>query len=213
MTDGSIKPPRRRRKQDRPAEIIDAGLAEFGARGFEATRMSDIAARAGVSKGTVFRYFPGKEALFGAAVTSRLAPVFEQGMAVLDGHDGPVLPLLRMLVEQLYLKVGKSDLTLLMRVIIAEGHRFPAILEIYHRESIARGNLLLERIVARGVASGEFQPSAMTALPLVMMAPAVMGSIWRMTFDAVHPLPLEAFRAAHWAMLTATLGVQDGASG
>lgn len=210
MTDGSPNVTRRRRKQHRPAEIIDAGLAVFGLKGFEAARMADIAERAGVAKGTLFRYFPTKEALFAAAVTSRVSPVFEQGLALLDSHVGPSLPLLRMLVDTMYLKIDADDLTPLMRVIIAEGHRFPAILELYHRESIALGQALLTRIIDRGVASGEFRASAMTELPLVMMAPAVMGSIWRMTFDAVQPLPLEAFHAAHWAMLCATLGVETG---
>lgn len=208
MTDGSLSVTRKRRKHDRPAEIIAAGLAEFGARGFEAARIEDIARRAGIAKGTVFRYFPTKEALFEAAIISRIVPVFDRMVAVLESHQGPSMPLLAMLLERVYGQIAEPNLAILMRVIIAEGPRFPAILEIYHRESITRGQGLLRRIIERGVASGEFRASAATALPMVLMAPALMTVVWRLTFNALQPMPLEQFHAAHLAMLSAALGVQ-----
>lgn len=207
MTDGSLSSPRRRRKQDRPAEIIAAGLAEFGERGFGAARIEDIARRAGIAKGTVFRYFPTKEALFEATITAHLAPVFEQAMGMLEHYEGPTLPVLGMLLDNMYGRLEEDRLSVLMRMMIAEGQRFPAILEIYHRESLLRGQALLGRILERGVARGEFKPSAVMALPMVLMAPALMAGVWRMTFNALQPLPLEQFRAAHWAMLTGALGV------
>jgi AcrR family transcriptional regulator len=207
MTDGSLSPTRRRRKEARPAEIIAAGLAEFGERGFGAARIEDIARRAGIAKGTVFRYFPTKEALFEATITAHLAPVFDQAMGMLDHYEGPTLPVLRMLLDNVYGRLEENQLPVLMRMMISEGQRFPALLEIYHRESLMRGQALLRRILDRGVARGEFQASAAMALPMVLMAPALMAAVWRMTFDGLQPLPLEQFRAAHWAMLTGALGV------
>jgi AcrR family transcriptional regulator len=202
--------PRRRRKEARPGEIIEAGLAEFGARGFEATRMEDVARRAGIAKGTVFRYFPGKEALFEAAIRSRVRPVFDQLGEILDRHEGPVAPLLVALVGRIHARLAGSDLSVLIRIIIAEGPRFPAILETYHRESIARGRAVLERVVARGVARGEFRAGALAELPMVLISPAVMAAIWQMTFGRLDPITPERFLAAHLELITHALRPDPG---
>lgn len=202
--------PRQRRKEARPGEIIEAGLAEFGAHGFEAARMEDVARRAGVAKGTVFRYFPSKEALFEAAVRSRIAPVFDQLNEMLDRHEGPVAPLLQMLVGRIHARLAGSDLSVLMRIIIAEGPRFPAILETYHRESITRGRAVLERVVVLGVARGEFRAGAVTDLPMVLISPALMAAIWRMTFGRLDPIPPERFLAAHLELIAHALRPDGG---
>jgi AcrR family transcriptional regulator len=202
LTERSATPARRRRKEARPGEIIEAGLAEFAARGFEAARMADVAARAGVSNGTVFRYFPTKEALFEAAVRSRASPVFSDA-SIGPLPEGPVLPLLKALIRHVHDNLADPKLLGLIRVIIAEGPRFPALLEIYHRESISRAHELLGRLIARGVASGELRDDGVAALPMVLMSPALMAAVWRMTFNAVEPLPIERFRDAHLALLAA----------
>jgi hypothetical protein len=84
-----------------------------------------------------------------------------------------------------------------MRVIIAEGERFPALTEHYYAETVSKGRLLLERIVARGLQRGEVRAGAAAELPLVIMAPAIMAAIWRMTFDRHAPIDPEVFLAAH----------------
>lgn len=214
MTDRSVRegaaPPRRRRKAARPGEIMEAGLAEFATRGFEATRMEDVARRAGVAKGTVFLYFPTKEALFEAALRSRLAPVLEGVEAAVDAYPGPTFDLLRMLVDHVHTGLVATDAGAVMRMILAEGPRFPALLETYHRESIARATALLRRIVERGVARGEFRPGAATDLPMVLMAPALMAALWRQTFDHLAPIEPGRFRAAHLEMLERVLCAGGG---
>jgi AcrR family transcriptional regulator len=205
MTDGSLSVARRRRKEERPAEIIEAGLAEFGEKGFAAARIEDIAKRAGIAKGTVFRYFPTKEALFEAAIVSRLVPVFDQVGQALEGYDGPTLPIFAMLLDRVYGRIGQPGMVGLLRMILTEGTRFPAILEIYHRQSVTRALGLLRQLVARGVARGEFHANAVTELPMLLMAPAMMATVWRMSFEAIQPLPLEQIKAAHMAMITAVL--------
>jgi AcrR family transcriptional regulator len=199
MTSQSLpRPKRARRKEARPAELVEAGLAAFAEHGFERTRMDDVARRAGVAKGTVFRYFPSKEALFEAAIRSRAAPVFPDAAAL---PEGPLLPVLSALLERVYAQLEDPKLIGLMRIIIAEGPRFPALLEIYHRESIARADAVL----AAALAGQPGVPPAIAALPMLLMSPALMASIWRMTFDAVQPVPLARFREAHLALLTAAL--------
>ncbi len=196
MTEGSPKP-RRRRKEARPAEIIAAGLVEFAEKGFAATRLDDVAARAGIAKGTIYRYFPNKEALFEAAIVSRVAPVLDGVEAAIDGFPGSSADLLQLLLERVHRELVDSDARILMRVIIAEGARFPAIAEAHYTHSIAKGRLILERIVARGVASGEFRPGAAADLPMVVVAPALMAAIWRTVFEPFAPVPPERFLAAH----------------
>ncbi|KAA2244033.1 TetR/AcrR family transcriptional regulator [Salinarimonas soli] len=209
MTDGSAKP-RRRRKEARPAEIIEAGLAEFAEKGFAATRLDDVAARAGIAKGTIYRYFPSKEALFEAALISRVAPMLDGVEAVLADYPGSSADLLRLLLERVHRELVDSDARILMRVIIAEGSRFPAIAEAHYTHSIAKGRAILERIVARGVAKGEFRPGAAADLPMVVIAPALMAAIWRTVFEPIAPIPPERFLAAHLDLVLHGLMAPEG---
>jgi AcrR family transcriptional regulator len=189
--------PRRRRKEARPAELIEAGLQEFARHGFAATRLEDVARRAGVAKGTIYVYFKDKEALFLAAVRSRVTPVFAEITGFVDAFPGTTRDLLQLLIGTVHRQLVGSDLKVLMRIIIAEGERFPVLTEHYYGEIISKGRALLERIVARGIARGEVREGPLADLPLVVMAPAIMAAIWRMTFDRYAPISSEAFLAAH----------------
>ena len=194
---GTPGPARRRRKEARPAEIIEAGLAEFAEKGFAAARLDDVAARAGVAKGTIYLYFPSKEALFEAVVLSRISPVLDGLQDGIAAFPGSTEDLLRTLLTRIYREILGSDLHVVIQMIIAEGGRFPAIAETYHRQIISKGRLVLDRIVARGVARGEFRAGAGADLPMVILAPALMAAIWRMTFERFDPIPPERFLAAH----------------
>jgi AcrR family transcriptional regulator len=189
--------PRRRRKEARPAELVRAGLEEFAVNGFAGTRLDDVARRAGVAKGTIYRYFPDKEALFLAAVRTEVAPVFEQIIGFVDVYPGTTRDLLKLMFETLHRQMVNSDLPVLIRIIIAEGERFPALTELYYTETISKGRALLEQIVARGIARGEVRQGAAANLPLVLVAPALMAAIWRMTFDRYAHISSEAFLNAH----------------
>ena len=189
--------PRRRRKEARPAELVRAGLEEFALHGFAATRLEDVARRAGVVKGTIYRYFSDKEALFLAAVRKEVAPVFDEITGFIDAYPGTTRDLLKLLIETVHRQLVNSDLRVLIRIIIAEGERFPALTELYYAETVSKGRALLERIVARGIARGEVREGAAARLPLVLMAPAIMAAIWRMTFDKHAHISSEAFLEAH----------------
>jgi AcrR family transcriptional regulator len=201
MTDTPADPapprPRRRRKEARPAEIIEAGFAEFAEKGFAAARLDDVARRAGVAKGTIYRYFENKEALFLAAVRSRVASALSDVAGLLETSPLPTRDLLRAMVSALYGRMVEGDLRLLMRVVIAESGTFPELAEAYHGETVARGRVLLGRLVQRGIARGEIRPGALTSLPEVLMAPAIMAVIWKLTFDRFDPIATDRFLAAH----------------
>ena len=190
-------PPRQRRKQARPGEIIEAGLAEFGESGFAATRLEDVARRAGIAKGTIYLYFDSKEALFEAAVRSRLGPVLDEAGAMINAFPGPTIDLLRLLIPVIYAKLVDSDARILVRIILSEGARFPAITELYYRAAVAKGRAFLARIVERGVARGEFRAGPLTDLPIVLIAPVLMAAFWKMTFEPYDPIATERFLAAH----------------
>ena len=204
-------PPRRRRKEARPGEIIDAGLAEFAENGFAATRLEDVAKRAGIAKGTIYRYFASKEDLFEAALSARLTPFFDDVSGMVDSFPGSSEDLVRAALPRIYKALFEDGLHVLMRIIITEGGRFPAIAELYHRRVISRGQAVLAALVRRGVERGEFRRSALTDLPIVIVAPAVMTIVWKMTFDRFDPVETERFLAAHVDLvLHGLLERQDG---
>ena len=199
--DSALQPPppktRRRRKDARPAEIIDAGLAEFAEHGFAGTKLEDVARRAGIVKGTIYRYFDSKDALFEAALKARLTPLIDEVEQLVATFPGSSTELLRLAMRLAYGRMFQPDAQALMRIIISEGRRFPAITELYHRETVAKGRRMIAAIVARGVARGELRAGAAADLPIVVMAPAIMAAVWKMTFEPFDPLDLEKFAAAH----------------
>ena len=188
---------RQRRKDARPGEIIAAGLLEFAEHGFAATRLEDVARRAGIVKGTIYRYFSSKEALFEAALTSRIGPLFDDFGPLVRDFPGPTRDLLRLVVETLYRELFGTDLRILVRIIITEGSRFPAIAELYYQASVAKGRILIRTIVARGIERGEFREGPATRQPEVLVAPAIMAMIWQTTFDRFDPIGVDRFAAAH----------------
>jgi AcrR family transcriptional regulator len=193
----NTRAPRRRRKEARPAELIEAGLQEFALHGFAGARLDDVARRAGVAKGTIYRYFTDKEALFMAAVRSRATPIFNEISGFVDSFPGTTRELLTLFFGIVHRQLVASDLRVLVRIIIAEGERFPALTEHYYAETVSKGRALLERVIARGIARGEVRDGPAARLPMVVLAPAIMAAIWRMTFDRHAPIPAEAFLAAH----------------
>lgn len=189
--------PRKRRKEDRPGEIIEAALAEFAAVGFAAARLEDVARRAGVVKGTIYRYFDDKEALFFAAVRQFASPKFDLLEQLVDDYSGSTRDLLRTLIGFIHANLAKGDLEVIVRIILTEGRNFPQLTELYHKEVISRGQAALGRIVARGVERGEVRAGAAAELPIVILSPAIMMAVWNMTFDRYNPIAPERFLRAH----------------
>lgn len=188
---------RKRRKEARPGEIIAAGLLEFADNGYAATRLSDVAKRAGVAKGTIYRYFADKEALFLAAMRSHATPTFEHLYRFIDVYEGTTRDLLTSLIQIVHQKLVQGDLQVLMRIIITEGRNFPQLTELYYNEGVSHGQKILDRVVQRGIALGEIRPGPAAQLPVVIMAPAIMATLWKFTFSAHHPIEAEQFLAAH----------------
>ncbi len=190
-------PRRKRRKAARPAEIIEAALQEFAANGYAATRLEDVARRAGVAKGTIYLYFDGKQALFMAVVRSFASPTFDMLGGLVDSYPGTAGDLLRELFRILHMKFVNSEMRSIMKIMIAEGEKFPELTEFYYRENVSRALPIMKRIVDRGIASGEFRKGAVADLPQVIVAPAIMAALWKMTFEPYAPIEPERFYEAH----------------
>ena len=187
----------RPRRRGRDAEILNAGFQEFAEKGFDGARLDEVAARAGIAKGTLYLYYESKEALFEAAVRSRISPILGKVTRLVDFYPGPTRFLLRMIFRVMYRQIEKGDMRTVMRIMIAEGERFPSLTEFYYREFISNIMQVLEKIIERGVQRGELRDGAATRLPMVVIAPGIMASIWQMTFQPYRPIELNDFLEAH----------------
>lgn len=190
-------PPRRRRKDERPGEIATAALRVFAEKGFAAARLEDVAERAGTSKGTIYLYYPTKEALFEAVVRDAFGPVLQRSGEAVVNPDMTCEQVLRFVIGTMYREIVGTERREILRMLIAESSRFPALVEFYHREAISRGKALMRAVLARGVASGEFRPTLAAEYPEVVMAPVVLAGIWTLVFQHVEPLKLDAYIDAH----------------
>ena len=175
---------RQRRKQARPAELTAAALELFVEKGFAATRLDDIAARAGVSKGTLYLYFDSKEALFKAVIQEGIVPILEQGAGLVDGFEGDSSQLLRLLLNEWWPRIGDTHLAGLPKLMISEARNFPEVANYYHDAVIVRGKDLIRRTLQRGIASGEFRAIDVEMAIDVILAPVLMMVIWRYSLGA-----------------------------
>lgn len=187
----------KRRKQARPGEIIEACLLEFAQKGFAATRLDDVARRAGITKGTIYRYFEDKEALFLAAVTSRVSLTFDHMNEMISAFEDTTRELLIVMFKTVHNNLVHGDMHVLLRIILMEGKNFPDLPALYHREGISKGQKILKRIIARGIERGEIRQGAAADLPMVLMAPALMAAIWKMMFEEQQPVDPQMFFDAH----------------
>jgi len=181
----------RRRKDARPQEILAAALSVFAERGFAAARMDDIAARARVSKGTIYLYFESKEAVFRALIQETLAKRVSDLAAFVRDHRGPVAPLLRELLLRLGHMVSTSDLVVLPKMVIAEAGNFPDLARIYREEVVERGLALFGGLLQLGMERGEFRKMPVQHAVRLCIAPLLLAAIWRTTFAPLDSTPYD----------------------
>ena len=191
-------PSHRRRKEARPGEIAAAALELFVERGFAATRLDDVAARAGVSKGTVYLYFDSKETLFKAAIEAAMTPAVEAAEA-LANEERPAAELLRCFVSGWWQMVGSTALGGLPKLLVAESGNFPDIARWFHESMIRRAQKAMARIIATGIARGEFRQEDPDVAARVFFAPMFSYVIWQRSFDTTVcdlPAPEQFFETA-----------------
>ncbi len=206
MTTAPVKPPKTRRRKDaRPGEIIEAAMSEFTDHGFERAKLANIAARAGIAKGTIYLYFDSKEALFEEAVKTYVLSVMDAVDADITQKDGNTDALIRKLVARIYDHLVDSHAGTIMRILIIEGDRFPELAQRYHDTAISKGLAVLKRFLSRGIARGEIEESAMTKVPELLIAPTMFFVVNQMVFSAQKPLDRDAFFEGHVDMIMRAL--------
>jgi AcrR family transcriptional regulator len=182
------------RAAERREAIIAAAMDEFIAGGYAATRLDDVARRAGVAKGTIYLHFKDKEALFEELIRTAIVPLVNR-IAPPPNLGGSVRDLIEGFARIFIQEVATTRRADIIRLIVAEGPRFPAIAEFYYREVVSRGLAGLRALIELGVARGEIRQSELARFPQIVVAPAIVAVIWKSLFDRHSPLDaLEMFR-------------------
>lgn len=151
-----VRAKRERRKEARPGELIDAALELFVEKGFAATRSEEVAVRAGVSKGTLYLYFPTKEDLLKAVIVENLSGRFIEWNAEFEAFEGSTADMLRHCMKVWWERVGSTRAAGLTKLMMCEGGNFPELAAFYRQEVVEPGHALMRRIFRRGIDSGEF---------------------------------------------------------
>jgi AcrR family transcriptional regulator len=181
------KPRWQRRKDARPEEIVAAALEEFVERGFAATRLDDVARRAGVTKGTVYLYFESKEALFRAVIRQTIVPVIAQGEAIAQTFEGSARDLLERLIREYWRLVYETSLAGIPKLMMAEAANFPQLARFYYDEVVTRGHRLLAGVIERGITNGEFRPVDLRAATKLALSPLMHAIVAQRAFAACMP--------------------------
>src|SRR6266496_4252144 len=181
------KPRWRRRKNARPEEIISAALEVFADRGFAATKLEDVARRAGVTKGTIYLYFENKEALFKAVVRETIVPVIAQGEALARSFTGSARELLEQLVREYWRLVGETALAGIPKLMMAEAATFPELTRFYYDEVVTRGHRLMAGVIERGIRNGEFRSVDVMLAAKLAMSPLMHATVVRRAFASCMP--------------------------
>jgi len=180
----SLPVSRQRRKETRPQELLDAALQLFVEKGFAATRSEEVARRAGVSKGTLYLYYPSKEELFKAVVRQSMSTLIAEGIELADAYEGSSSDLLATLMNIWWQKVGNTPAAGIHKIVLSEVRNFPELAQFYADEVIRPADRLFSTVVQRGIDSGEFRPVPIHEVAHVLMAPMIFLSLHRHSFGA-----------------------------
>jgi AcrR family transcriptional regulator len=189
---------RRRRKAERPQEIIEAAFVEFSRNGYATTTLDRIAERAGVTKGTIYVYFESKEHLFISMVQEFTKAAHETVQEMYETHEGSTAELLRTQFSFIYQHIVEDRRRReVVRMLIAEASRFPELADRYYDEILRPCLEMLRQAIQRGVDRGEIRKSSIVESPQVVIAPIALVDVWMMMFDDRQPLDLKAYFDAH----------------
>jgi AcrR family transcriptional regulator len=187
---------RQRRKAARPHELLEAALTLFVEKGLAATRAEEVAKLAGVSKGTLYLYYPSKDELFKAVVRAYLTQVIVEGGEVMEQFEGNTSDLLHLLAETWWRRVGSSQAAGLLILMVAEASKFPELAQFYMDEVVAPSHDLLARAVQRGIDRGEFRDMDVTSVVHALIAPVQFLILHRQCTSVctANPVPLDPER-------------------
>jgi AcrR family transcriptional regulator len=198
----------RRDPEARRQAILEAALAVFAEEGFAAAKLDDVADRAGVAKGTIYLHFKDKQDLFEQMVREAVSPVITHLEALAQLPEMPAHAVLQSMFNVFRSEVLATHRKDLLRLVLTEGPRFPAIAAFYHREVVSRGLKLMGHILERARAEGQLSAAGLARFPQLVVAPLLLAVVWDGLFAAIEPLDVEGLFEVHRQLL---LGAQGGA--
>jgi TetR/AcrR family transcriptional regulator len=205
---------RERRKEARPGELLDAALDLFVEKGFAATRAEEVAARAGVSKGTLFLYFPSKEELFKAVVRENISGRFQEWNDEFQAFDGTTADMVRYCMKVWWERLGATRASGITKLIISEARNFPELAAFYQHEVIKPGQDLIRRMLERGVKRGEFHVADIEYALFSITAPMIFLIMMKHSLGACvpqgYPLDPKRYLASQVETLLHGLCVRPG---
>ena len=202
---------RERRKQARPGELLEAALDLFVEKGFAATRSEEVAARAGVSKGTLFLYFPSKEELFKAVVRENVVRHQTEGAEEIARFDGPTSALLEFLMLEWWRRYGATKASGISKLVMSEASNFPDLARFFQDEVVTPGNAMIRSVLQRGIDRGEFRPVDTNLAVHSVLAPLLFLVTWKHSMAPCCPssehIDPETFIRHHSELLVRGLSV------
>jgi TetR/AcrR family transcriptional regulator len=208
---------RGRRKEARPGELLDAALDLFVEKGFAATRAEEVAARAGVSKGTLFLYFPSKEELFKAVVRENISGRFQEWNDEFQTFEGNTPDMVRYCMKVWWERIGATRASGITKLIIGEARNFPDIAAFYQQEVIRPGTDLIRRILQRGIERGEFRDLDLDYAVFSIVAPMIFLIMMKHSLGVCvaqeHPLDPERYIASQVETVLRGICVRPGEAG
>ncbi len=190
-----------RRRDARPAELLEAAVACFGESGYGATRVEEIALRAGVTVGTVYRYFPNKEALFGA-VLEESRKRLPSGWAVAERDPAR---LLRETIDRWWGFLSDTPQAVLLRATLTGAAEAPESVTSYPREVRTRLEQQLGGVLRLGMAAGAFRSVDVAAVARLVGDTLVGGALTRISMSGA-PEDSAAFLTAMFSTLINGIG-------
>jgi AcrR family transcriptional regulator len=195
------RPRRQRRKEARPQELLDAALELFVLKGYAATHSDEVARHAGVSKGTLYLYYPSKEELFKAVVRASLSNLIAEGAELAERHEGPTRELLMDIARIWWERIGSRPAAGLHRVLLAELQHLPELQQFYADEVVAPADALFKRALQRGIERGEFRPMPIDEACYALIAPLLFRALDGGTLWAPPPRPVDELLQLHFDIL------------
>ncbi|MDR0782082.1 MAG: TetR/AcrR family transcriptional regulator [Pseudomonadales bacterium] len=196
---------REAQKEARCNAIIDAAVEEFATHGFTATKLDDVAVRAGIGKGTIYLYFESKERLFEAVIRRTLFPGRDQAISFVDGFAGSAAELLSIHFSQMHAFMHSAMLPATLLMVVGEALRFPQLSQFFYDEIIQPSQNLVLSIIRKGIASGEFRADAEDIYTQFLVAPVMHGAMWNLQFRDVAPIDPERYARNHVAFILRAL--------
>lgn len=179
------KPKWRRRKDERPRDIVVAALGVFAEKGFAGAKMDEIARRAGISKGTLYLYFETKEDVFRAVVREVVVPNVDAVRAAILATDLPFPALIRTFLPRLAELVTRVPIGAVAKMVVGESRNFPELAKVWHDDVVQKAVGVISELIARAQAKGEVRPGNPRIHAFSIVGPMMLGVLWRETFTPV----------------------------